>query len=92
MAEPRPTLLQMAVSLAQTVLANNPVDALVPQGTRKGDVEVVGEIISRFCLSIYVNLVKGVQEVKQGGDRPELKKEESGREPKKEELGKRTRK
>lgn len=92
MAEQRPTLLQMAVSLAQTVLANNPIDALIPQGTRKGDVEAAAEVISKFCLSIYVNLVKGVQEVKQG-DRPaEPKKEESGKEPRKEESGKRTRK
>jgi len=91
MAEPRPTLLQMAVSLTQTVLANNPIDALVPQGTRKGDIEAAADVTSKLCLSIYVNLVKGVQEVKQG-DRPEPKKEELGRETKKEESGKRTRK
>lgn len=83
MAEPRPTLLQMAVSLTQTVLANNPIDALVPQGTRKGDIDATGETISKLCLSIYVNLVKGVQESKQGGDRQELKKEEVGKRAKK---------
>lgn len=91
MAEPRPTLLQMAVSLTQTVLANNPIDALVPQGTRKGDMDAAAEMIGKLCLSIYVNLVKGVQEVKQG-DRPEPKREESGKEPKKEESGRRARK
>ncbi len=82
MAEPRPTLLQMAVSLTQTMLATNPIDTLLPQGTRKGDIEATGETISKLCLSIYVNLIKGVQETKQG-DRQEPKKEEPVRKAKK---------